>query len=146
LILIDANILMYAAGAEHPNKAPSAAYLLRIASGEIEATLDTESLQEILHRYRSIGRWAQGRHVYDAARRLFPVVLPITAESLDLARKLMDKHERLDARDALHAATALHHEAEAICSYDRDFDLLDELTRIEPPRADITPRRRPPDS
>ncbi len=132
MILVDANILMYAAGAAHPNKSPSAAFLRRVAGGELEAALDAEVLQEILYRYRAIDRWEQGRRVFDAARRLFPVVFPITIETLDIARRLMDAHKNLDARDALHAAIALHHEARAICSYDRDFDQLEELTRIEP--------------
>ena len=35
MILIDANIFMYAAGAEHPHKAPSVSLLRCIALGEI---------------------------------------------------------------------------------------------------------------
>ena len=132
MILVDANILMYAAGAAHANKAPSAAYLRRVARGEVTAALDAEVLQEILHRYQAIGRWPQGRLVYDAARRLFPTVIAVDADVLDIARGLMDAHEALSARDALHAAVALRHEAVAICSYDRDFDQIEGLTRIEP--------------
>ncbi len=133
MILVDANILMYAAGAAHSNKAPSAAYLRRVARGEVDAVLDAEALQEVLHRYRAIGRWPQGRLVYDAARRLFQTVVPIGEDVLDIARNLMDTYGTLAARDALHAAVALHHKALAICSYDRDFDQIDGLTRIEPP-------------
>lgn len=132
MILVDANILMYAAGGEHPNKAPSAAFLRQVAYGEVEAALDAEVLQEILHRYRTIGRWSQGSQVYDAARRLFPVIYPITTDVLDHARRLMDTYPSLGARDALHAAVAMRHRARAICSYDRDFAQIDGLTRIEP--------------
>jgi len=87
VILLDANILMYAAGAAHSNKAPSAAYLRRVAGGEVDAALDAEALQEILHRYRAIGRWHQGRQVYDAARRLFSTIIPVDADVLDIARR-----------------------------------------------------------
>ncbi len=132
MILVDSNILMYAAGATHANKAPSAAFLRQVAQGEVEAVLDAEVLQEILYRYRAIRRWSQGRRVYDAARRIFPIVLPITAEVLDVARRLMDAHPDLDARDALHAGVGLNHKAEAICSYDRDFDQIAGLRRTEP--------------
>jgi predicted nucleic acid-binding protein len=38
----------------------------------------------------------------------------------------------LTVRDALHAAVALHTGAEAICTYDRDFDHIAGLRRIEP--------------
>jgi predicted RNase H-like HicB family nuclease len=46
---------------------------------------------EILHRYRAIGRWESGRAVFDLARRVIPTVYPITPETLDLARSLLDR-------------------------------------------------------
>jgi len=132
LILIDANIFMYAAGAEHRYKAPSSRFLERVARGEIEAALDAEVLQEILHRYRSIQRWPEGGRVYDLARRIVPIVIPITADILDLTRNLLDRYGNLSARDALHAAVVQYHGARAICSFDRDFDDIENLERIEP--------------
>jgi predicted nucleic acid-binding protein len=132
LILIDANILMYAAGSEHPHKEPSRLYLERIARGEIEAALDAEVLQEVLHRYRAIQRWEDGRRVYDLARKILPVVFSITPEILDSTRELLDRYPHLKARDALHAAVAMDRGVEAICSYDGDFDQIAGLTRIEP--------------
>ncbi len=44
----------------------------------------------------------------------------------------MDSYQSLQARDALHAAVALHHGLDAICSFDRDFDQIQGLNRIEP--------------
>jgi predicted nucleic acid-binding protein len=132
MILVDSNILMYAAGAEHPNKAPSLAWLERVARDEIDASLDAEALQEILHRYRAIGRWQEGRIVYDMARRIFPLVIPITSDVLDRARSLLDENSALLARDALHAAVVETHGLEAICSYDQDFDSIQGIQRIEP--------------
>jgi predicted nucleic acid-binding protein len=132
MILIDANILMYAAGALHPHKGPSARLLERVARGEVAATINAETLHEILHRYRAIKRWKDGRQVYDLARQLFPNVVPISVEMLDRARELLDHHPALMARDALHAAVVLHEGLEAICSYDRDFDGIPNLARIEP--------------
>lgn len=133
MILLDANLFMYAAGADHPNKVPAARYLERVAADEVEAVIDAETLQEILHRYRAIRRWEDGRKVYDLAGTLVPVVLPITAALLDAARGLLDRHPDLMARDALHAAVALAHTGGAICSFDEDFDAVDGLTRTEPP-------------
>ncbi len=51
MILLDANILMYAAGAEHPNRSPSLAVLKAVAETTIDAAIDAEILQEIIHRY-----------------------------------------------------------------------------------------------
>ena len=132
MILLDANIFMYAAGAPHPCKAPSAALLRRIAQGDLAAAVDAEALQEILHRYRAMGRWADGARVYDLARTVVPDVVPITAAILDRARALMEQLPTLMARDALHAAVVLLGDCEALCSYDRDFDVIPGLVRIEP--------------
>jgi predicted nucleic acid-binding protein len=132
MILVDSNILMYAAGTDHPNKEPSLAWLERVARDEIEATVDAEVLQEILHRYRALGRWDEGRAVYDLTRRLFPIVIPITAEVVEIARGLLDEHSGLIARDALHVAVVEANGFESICSYDQDFDRLPGLRRVEP--------------
>ena len=56
MILVDSNILMYAAGADHPNKAPSIRFLEKVAREQMDVALDAEVLQEILYRYRAIGR------------------------------------------------------------------------------------------
>lgn len=130
--MVDANILMYAAGAQHAHKMPSTRFLERVARGEIEAMVDAETLQEILHRYRAIKRWGDGKRVYDLTRQIFPTVLPISSEILDRSRELLDRYPSLMARDALHAAVVLCENLDSICSYDRDFDKIDGLTRIQP--------------
>jgi hypothetical protein len=140
MILIDTNVIMYAAGAGHPHKGPSVALLERVADGELEATVDAEVLQEILHRYRAIGRWEEGRQVYDLTRRLFPNVAPVTADVVDRARRLLDTDSHIMARDALHAAVALSGGFEAVCSYDRDLDRIAGLVRREPAEV-MKPRR-----
>ena len=132
MMLMDTNILMYAAGAPHPNKAPSVALLERVAAGQVEATIDTEVLREILHRYRAIGRWKEGRQVYDLTRRIFPMVIPVTAEILDAARGLMDQHPEIMARDALHAAVVLEERLEGIFSFDDDLDRIPGMVRRVP--------------
>ena len=128
----DFNVIMYAAGAPHPHKAPSVRLLERVANGEVAAVIDAEVLQEILHRYRAIKRWNDGRKVYDLARQIFTDVVPVTAEILDRARRLLDDHAHLMARDALQAAVVIDEGLEAICSYDRDFDGIPGVRRIEP--------------
>ena len=132
MILIDSNIIMYAAGAPHAHKRPSVRMLERVASGEVDAVINAEVLQEILHRYRAIKRWDDGRRVYELARQVFPGVIPVTADVLDRARRLLDDHAHLMARDALHAAVVLDEGLEAICSYDRDFDGIPGVVRVEP--------------
>lgn len=132
MILIDANVFMYAAGASHPHKAAAVAQLERFASGKEDGVVDAEILQEILHRYRSIGRWTEGSELYDLVRRIIPFVLPIHERVTDRARHLMDAYPRLMARDALHAAVVLENGLSGICTFDRDFDGIRGVKRIEP--------------
>ena len=98
MILVDANILMFAAGSAHVYKAPSVGFLEDAAAGNIEAAIDAEVLQLILHRYRAINRWADGKRVFDLARRILPTVIPITSEILDRARSLLDEYKHLIGR------------------------------------------------
>lgn len=132
MILIDTNVFMYAAGAEHALRAPSRRLVERIAGAEIEAAIDAETLQEILHRYRAIDRWQDGKRVYDLTRQIVPVVLPVTAAILDAAREMMDRLPNLSARDALHAAVAMEYTDGVLYSFDSDFDALPGLDRRIP--------------
>ena len=109
MTLVDSNFFMYAPGRDHPHKRRATAFLEKVALGSVEAIIDAEVLQEILHRYRAIARWQEGRPVYDAARLLFPTCVPVTDAIMNVARSLMDDHPRLMARDAVHAAVELTH-------------------------------------
>ena len=71
--------------------------------------------------------------MYDLTRMIVPLVIPITAETLDRARSLLERYPALTARDAVHAAVVQLHGIRAICSYDRDFDQVEGVERIEPP-------------
>jgi predicted nucleic acid-binding protein len=128
-------VIVYAAGRPHPHKLDSRALIERVASGYVDGGIDAEVLQELLHRYRAIGRWAEGRVAYDLARRSFARIFSITVDVADCARGLMDLYPQLSARDALHAAVCRNEGVRTICSYDRDFDQIQGLRRVEP--ADV---------
>jgi predicted nucleic acid-binding protein len=132
VILVDSNILMYAAGAAHPHKAPSVALLERVAAGQVSACVSVEVLQEVLHRYRALDRWSDGRRVYELTRQIVPTVIPVTVAMLDRARDILDATPGIMARDAVHAAVVQLESLAAICSYDRDFDRIAELRRVQP--------------
>ena len=132
MILTDSNILMYAVGAEHPNKAPAVRFLERVARGETAAVLDAEALQEVIHRYTALRRWADGQRVYQLAREIFPRILPITGEIMDHAKGLVDSDASLTARDAVHAAVVIVNAMDGICTFDRDFDRIPGCRRIAP--------------
>ncbi len=60
------------------------------------------------------------------------MVHAITGEVVDRARHLLDQHEHVTARDALHASVVLTHGLDGIVSYDRDFDVFAGVARQEP--------------
>ena len=132
MIFIDSNIFMYAGGVEHVNKAPSVALLTCIASGEVKACTSVEVLQEILHRYRSIARWDDGKKIYLSAKEIVPIIEPLTMDIINRAFKLLDKYPEIMARDALHAATCVILNLDGICTYDTDFDKIKEVKRMPP--------------
>lgn len=132
MILIDANVFMYAAGSSHPNKVPSVGFLHDVARGRYESCINAEILQEILHRYRAINQWQAGREVYTLAKQIVPAVRSVTAEMTDKAVELMDRYPSLLARDCLHAAHCILEDLEAIYSFDRDLDIVTEVKRVDP--------------
>lgn len=132
MIFLDANVFMYAAGAPHPHKGASAELLRRVSGGGVDAITNAEVLREILHRYRAIGRWGDGRRVFLLARRIVSVVEPLSVAILDESLRLLDRYPSLMARDGLHAATCLALGGIRLCSYDSDYDVVPEITRVTP--------------
>jgi predicted nucleic acid-binding protein len=119
------------AGAEHPNRAPALRFMERVRSGEVEAFTSTEVLQEILCRYHALGRLDLASKVYDFFVALVPVVLPVTLADTDLARDLLSTTGGISARDAVHGAVMLNNNLEHVATFDRGFDRLGRVSRLE---------------
>ena len=133
MILIDANVFMYAAGRESPQRAPCQAYLRRLVEPDTHlVSTDTEVLQEILHRYKALGMPEIGFGLVDAITHLPIPVLPIAEADVIEARRLMERFEDLSARDAVHLGVMQQHGIERILSYDRGFDRVGWAVREEP--------------
>ncbi|MBI5955459.1 MAG: type II toxin-antitoxin system VapC family toxin [Chloroflexi bacterium] len=132
LCLIDANVPMYAVGADHPLKQPCLAILRDIAEGEIQAVADSDVLQEILHRYTAIQQRRWGIEVVREFVRVVPNVLPVNKVDLLLALDLHAQFEALQARDSVHGAVMLNNGIEMIITADRHFDVLPGLRRLDP--------------
>ena len=132
MTLVDSNIFIYAAGQGHPFKKRAVAFLEKAAEGSVEAVIDAEVLHEILHCYRALKLWKEGRLVYDTARIVFSEILAVNGDVVDRARRLMDEHDGLTARDALHAAVVEVYGLASITSFEPDLDPVTGLKRIEP--------------
>lgn len=132
MILIDANIFMYAAGRESPQRLPCQRLLERIVSGAGPAACtDTEVLQEILHRYRSLKVPQIGFQIFDAVGQLGLPILPVTDRSMEEARMLLEAHPSLSTRDCVHLGVMREHGIEEVLSYDRGFSEISWAKRLE---------------
>jgi predicted nucleic acid-binding protein len=131
-VFIDANVPMYAAGADHPFKAPCLSILNWAAKNPLAAVTDAEVLQEILHRYTTIGQRERAVDVAVLFSQTVPEILAVTKRNVLQAIHLWQGHPSLQARDAIHVAVMEQHGIQRIISADRHFDGLPGLTRIDP--------------
>lgn len=121
MIFIDSNIPMYAAGAPSPQKEDCLSILKKIGDGLLEAASSAEVLQEILHRYRAIQRFADGVKVYESFRSLPIRWIEILPEDADHAKELLLAAPRLSSRDAIHVAVMQRNHIKKIATYDQGF-------------------------
>jgi predicted nucleic acid-binding protein len=129
---IDANVPMYAAGAEHPLKEPCRVILDLVARRKLHAVTDATVIQEILHRYTALGQRERGVQVSRLFLRVVPVVLPLRREDIETAIGVHASNPRLQAHDSVHAAVMMAYQITCIISADKHFDGLPGIERKDP--------------
>lgn len=132
IVFVDTSVLMYAAGGEHPLREPCRTIVAGIGRRSISAVTSIEVVQEILHRYLSIGRAAGGIALAEQTMDLFAPVLPITHALMRRVPEIAQRYPGLSARDLIHVATCIHEGITEILSTDRGFDSVQEVRRIPP--------------
>jgi len=130
VIFVDSNIPMYLVGAPHPNKEAAQRRLDRAVLDAERLVTDAEVLQEILHRYVAIDRREAIEPAFDVLLGVVDAVLPIELADVQRARKLLAT-PRLQARDAIHVAVMQAHDIGRVLTFDRAFDAVPGLTRID---------------
>jgi predicted nucleic acid-binding protein len=125
---------MYVAGRDHPNREPSRRLLERVRNGDVEACSSTEVLQEILYRYSALGRLDLAAKVYELFVRICPVIHPVVLADTDRAKSILCEASEptISARDAVHAAVMLNHGITTVASFDRGFDHVTAIERLQP--------------
>ena len=132
MILVDANIFMYAAGRESPQQEPCQRFLEEIVSGKGPAVCtDSEVLQEILHRYRSLKIPEVGFQLFDAVIHLGIPILAVTDRSMREARRILAEYPGLSTRDGVHLGVMKEHGIETVLSYDRGLSEVSWAKRLE---------------
>ena len=75
---------------------------------------------------------ARGFEMFGHVVALLPTVYPVTLSDVQRAKILLQEAPALSPRDAIHAGVMLNRGMAAILSYDRGFDRIRGLKRIEP--------------
>ncbi len=130
-VFVDSNIPMYVAGSDHPNRAPASRFLGEASEGEFDLCTSTEVLQEILYRYAALDRLDLAEQVYDYFVALIPEVFDVTLADTDLAKGVLVSTAGISARDAVHAAVMMNRGVESIATFDRGFDRIGSIRRLE---------------
>jgi predicted nucleic acid-binding protein len=130
-VFIDSNVPMYVAGRDHPLREPARRFLGRVRAGEVEGCTSTEVLQEILFRYAGLQRTDLAVEVYNLFVRLCPVIFPVTLADTDRARDSLQASAGSSVRDLLHVAVMLNNDVTQIASFDRGFDAIIAVHRLQ---------------
>jgi predicted nucleic acid-binding protein len=94
---------------------------------------DAEVLQEIVHHYRAVRAWSQGRALFSEFAALMQGrVEAIHGYDVERAAELVDRYPSLGTRDLLHLAVMFRLSARQIVSTDHDFDAVPEVERLDP--------------
>ena len=131
MIVVDSNVLLYAVGTEHPHREASMRLFDAVAAGTVAATTTPEVIQEFAHVY---GRRRPRREASGHARRFAALLGPLLATTDDVvgpALELYERHDGLDAFDALLVAAARRDGASALVSADRAFAAVKRLRFVE---------------
>lgn len=129
---IDSNIPMYAAGADHPLKAPCLAILKAVAEKDLSAVSSVEVLQELLHRYTALGHRQRAVAVASAFMEIVVEILPVIPEDVVRAMEILHSLPRIQTRDVMHVAVMRRHGITTIISADKHFDAVPDLIRLDP--------------
>lgn len=117
MIFVDTNVFMYAVGGRHPLRERARHQLTdHVDQGRSLAT-SAEVLQELLHAYLPVGRFA----TLDAALTLatdLATVWPVDADDVLHGRRLHTRHPGLSARDLLHLAVCQRRDASDLVTFD----------------------------
>ena len=130
-MFIDANIFVIAAIGKDRKAWACRNYLARVESGEQRATTSVLVLHEVLkslenHTDREKAMAKAKRFATMQNLRVCEVTQGHFLDSLEFFRL------GLEPRDALHVAVALGNSVETILSYDKDFDAVKSIKRVEP--------------
>ncbi len=120
MIFVDTNVIMYAVGRNHPLRNEARRFFLSAMTRQPnDLCTSAEVLQELLHAYIPVGRFATLDAALTLAESCIPTVHSVDAEDVRSARLLADRHRDLGARDLIHLAVCLRRSVTEVKTFDR---------------------------
>lgn len=133
-VLVDSAVVAYALGGDHPEPEACVQLLVAAGVGDIELHASTDMIQELLfHRMRKANRTVAVRQARDAGELCY--LHDFDTAVLSRALELVNSHDGIGGRDAVHAATALEHGSSIVVSPDLAFNGIQGITRINASEA-----------
>lgn len=132
-VLIDTNVLLQYLLDEDPVHGPAALRFLASAAGDEQSlVVSTETLSEVVvvlagRRYR-----APRGEIVSAMRELLALPLRVLDRTVVAVALDLYEHHHPDWDDCLLAAYAMEHTGGRVASFDRGFDAIPGLQRLEP--------------
>ena len=131
MIFIDSNVPMYLVGAQHPNKTRAVQLVAELIRNGERLVTDIEVYQEILHRYTAIRRTDAIDAAFRSLDAIVDEVFAFGMPEIRAARTIIDSVDGVSARDALHVAIMRSNRVERILSFDRGFDAIPGIERVQ---------------
>ena len=131
MIFIDSNVPMYLVGAHHSNKTRAIQLVGELIRNGERLVTDIEVYQEILHRYTAIRRADAIDGAFRSLDAIADEVFGYGMPEIRAARTIIDSVEGVSARDALHVAVMRSNRVDRILSFDRGFDAIAGIERLQ---------------
>jgi predicted nucleic acid-binding protein len=119
VIFVDANVLMYAVGREHPLRQDAQAFFEHSLQQNDRLVTSAEVLQELLHAYVPVNRLETLDAALTLAEARIADVWPVERDDVRLARGLVTSYPALTARDLLHLACCRRRDVRQAKTFDR---------------------------
>ncbi len=134
-VLLDSAVFIYAVGVAHPYRDSCRQLLEALEAERYRGEASALAVEETLHqRARRTGDRESARRVASSVMTLC-AIHDLTTADVVLGLRLFGTSTRLNARDVLHAATALNRGIPTIVSPDKAFDDVPQLERVDPVQA-----------
>ena len=127
---VDSNVPMYLVGALHPNKSRAVELVDGLIRAGERLVTDVEVYQVILHRYTAMRRVDAVDPAFRSLDAMVDDVLSFGMPEVRIARSIIGSVDGVSARDALHAAIMRTNRVTRILRFDRGFDAVPAIERL----------------